>query len=59
MFNLFVTHPFGTFGKPAPESQFADLDSAIDGAFNRIAEIVPNCSVWIETDKGEKIALMN
>ena len=59
MFNLFVTHPFWTFGKPAPESQFADLDSAIDGAFNRIAEIVPDCSVWIETPAGETLPLMN
>lgn len=59
MFNLFVTHSFGTYGKPTPESQFADLETAISEAFNRIAEIVPDCSVWIETDKGEKLALMN
>jgi hypothetical protein len=59
MFNLYVTHPFGTFGKPVPESQFADLESAIDGAFNRIAEIVPNCRVWIETENGQILPLMN
>lgn len=59
MFNLYVTHPFGTFGKPTPEFKSADLESAIEYAFSRIAEIVPNCRVWIETDAGECLPLMN
>ncbi len=60
MFQVYVTHPHGTFTRtPAPELKSTDLDSALDYAFSRIALIVPNCSVWIETATGEKLALMN
>lgn len=59
MFNLYVTHPFGTFGKPAPEFNSDNLDSVINEAFSRIAEIVPECRVWIETPAGEVLPLMN
>ena len=42
------------------EFNFRELESAMDYAFKRIAEItVKSCKVWIETDKGEKLALMN
>lgn len=59
MLNVYVTHPFGTFGKPVPEFNSDNLDSAIDYAFSRIAEIVPNCRVWIETQTGQILPLMN
>lgn len=57
MFELFVTHPAGTF-KVAPLRAFADLDSAITCAFEHIAAIVPDCSVWIESN-GAQLRLMN
>ncbi len=60
MFHVYVTHPTCTFtANPRPETTRDTLESAIDYAFNRIAEIVPDCRVTIETEKGESLALMN
>lgn len=57
MFELFVIHPFGTFNVK-PLRAFQDLDSAIACAFDHIAAIVPDCSVWIESN-GAQLRLMN
>lgn len=50
MFKLFITHPFGTRNVSHLRA-FASLDAALDCAFEHIAAIVPDCSVWIETDR--------
>ena len=56
MFKLFITHPFGTFNVKHLRA-FASLDAALDCAFEHIAEIVSDCSVWIETES-EVLVLM-
>ena len=47
MFKLFVNNPFGPY-KVECFRAFASLDAAIACAFDHIAAIVPECSVWIE-----------
>ena len=58
-FSVFVSHPIGTITKtPQPETVCHDLDSALNYAFYRIAEIVPDCTVWVETHLGERLEIM-
>lgn len=60
MFHVYVIHPQFTFtATPRPEVTRDNLESAIDYVLSRIAGIVPDCRIWIETDNGEKLALMN
>lgn len=59
MFQVYVTHPMNAASGWTPEKTKTDLDSALVYAFERIALIDTLCRVWIETEAGEKLALMN
>lgn len=60
MFQVYVTSPNPTYPDAHGKEVIRDnLDSAIRYAFMRIGEVSADCSVWIETETGEKLALMN
>lgn len=60
MFQVYVTHPTCTFtANPRPEVTRDTLESAIDYALERVAGIVPACSIWIESKAGECLHIMN
>lgn len=58
-FRVYVQHPTMSFGNPVPEFHSDDIESCFDYAFSRVAEIVPNCTVWIETETGKTLPIMN
>jgi hypothetical protein len=60
MFQVYVTHPEFTFtANPRPEVTRDTLESAIDYALQRTLNIVPCCSIWIQSKCGQSIAIMN
>lgn len=60
MFKVYVTHPTMTFtATPRPEVTRDTLESAIDYALERVARIVPCCSIWIESKCGDSLAILN
>lgn len=61
MFQVFTTHPAGYVERSFPlcETVKDDLDSAFDYALIRSVQVVPHCRIWIETETGQILPVMN
>lgn len=62
LFHVYVTTPHNPLSGWNPERSPDDLETAFNHAFKRVAEIGPECRVWIEAignSTHDKIQIMN
>lgn len=58
MFHVYFTRPFNP-NRAYCETVKPDLDSAFDYALTRSVQVAPHCRIWIETESGQILPVMN